>query len=563
MSDKLHIKLLAELCAFYGLKKVVISPGSRNSPITIAFHNQPEIECYIIPDERSAAYFAIGIAQYSKEPVGIICTSGTAALNYSPAIAEAFYQKLPILAITADRPPEWIDQLDGQTINQADIYKNFTAYQAQLPVEIFSQNEQWHLERLIRDGFTNLKTKSLPVHFNVPVREPLYQPQTNDINNQSIQKFSSLNIPNNILEFNPNLFNELKRFKKIIMIIGMQRPDAIFSAIVEKLAESKKIVVFAELLSNIQSDYVFNSSDALFSAIHNRDTDSIKPDLVISFGDIVLSKPLKQWIRSDKVHEHWVICETGKTPDAFQKIDKIIYCSPTPFLEQIIDYTDYLNDEFYSSWENLNINFEQAHANSLTNIEWSDLKAFQLISQNIPECSIVHLGNSSPIRYANFFKWKNEIEFYGNRGTAGIDGCTSTALGMASQTTKVVTLITGDVSFLYDSNALWNKYKRQNFKLIVINNEGGNIFSLIPGPDQSGLLEEYFMTNIPVSIENLCKAFGIGYLFASNEFETVDAMNKLDNAKGCSLLEIKTNWKTNTKVWKDYFKQTKNIEFYD
>jgi 2-succinyl-5-enolpyruvyl-6-hydroxy-3-cyclohexene-1-carboxylate synthase len=562
MTDKLHIKLLAELCAFYGLKKVVISPGSRSAPITIAFHNQPEIECYIIPDERSAAYFAIGIAQYSKEPVGIICTSGTAALNYTPAIAEAFYQKLPILAITADRPPEWIDQFDGQTIDQTDIYKNFTVYQAQLPVEIFSQNEQWHLERLIRDGFTNLKLKSLPVHFNVPVREPLYQAQSNDNNKQSIQKFSSLNIPNNISEFNPNLFNELKRFKKIIMVIGMQRPDALFSAIVEKLAESKKIVIFTELLSNIQSDYVFNSSDALFSAIHNRETDSIIPDLVISFGDIILSKPLKQWIRFDKVHEHWVICETAKTPDVFQQIDKIIFSNPEPFLEHIIEFTDDLNNEFYTSWDKLNSSFEKGNANSLQSIEWSDLKAFQLISQNIQECSIVHFGNSSPIRYANFFKWKNEIEFYGNRGTAGIDGCTSTAMGMASQTTKIVTLITGDVSFLYDSNALWNKYKRRNFKLIVINNEGGNIFSLIPGPDQSGLLEEYFMTNIPVSIENLCKAFGIGYLYASNEYEMVEAMKKLYSTNECFLLEIKTNWKTNTNVWKDYFKLTKNIELY-
>jgi 2-succinyl-5-enolpyruvyl-6-hydroxy-3-cyclohexene-1-carboxylate synthase len=180
--------------------------------------------------------------------------------------------------------------------------------------------------------------------------------------------------------------------------------------------------------------------------------------------------------------------------------------------------------------------------------------ALKALSEIIPGNSCVHLGNSSPVRYAQFFNWRDDIQFFSNRGTAGIDGVTSTTIGMASQTNRPVFLITGDVSFFYDSNAFWNNYKRKNFKVIVLNNKGGNIFKLISGPEETGLLDNYFTTHYNVSIEFLCKAYGIGYYSAKNNKELLSGLEQFLDLPDCAVFEIVTNPEVNTKVWKDYFR---------
>ena len=560
-TDKLHLKILAESCSAYGLRKLVISPGSRSAPLTLAFYNQPDIECYVIPDERSAAYFAIGIAQFTNEPVGIICTSGTAALNLSPAIAEAFHQKLPLLILTADRPEEWVGQQDGQTINQTGIFSNFVSYQAQLTIEAFTKNEIWQTERIIRDVFFNLKLKNLPVHINIPLREPLYN--TEDYQPLAFNP-SIIEIPEKIIDSrNISFTNNLKNFKKILLVLGSNRPNKSLSESINQLACKKNIVVLAETLSNIESECVFQTSDPLLSSINANNIDSLKPDLIISFGEILLSKPLKQWIRSLEKTEHWLVTLEDKAPDVFQNISKIVHLHPEAFIQTIINQQIEFKSHYFNLWNNAYNACNSLSSAFQANSEWSDLKVFEILSKTVPSNSIVHLGNSTPVRYTQFFKWSSNIQFYCNRGTAGIDGCTSTAIGMASQTNKTLSLITGDVSFLYDSNALWNNYKKANFKIIVINNKGGNIFKLIPGPDKTGLLEECFMTNIPVSIEFICKAFGIDYFNAKNQDELTKNIDLLYKNTQCALLEINTEPEVNTSVWKNFFNTIKTKMQYE
>jgi len=559
-TDKLHVNLFADLCANYGLRKLVISPGSRNAPLILAFHHQPEIDCYVVPDERSAAYFAIGIAQYTGQPVGLLCTSGTAALNYTPAMAEAYYQQLPLVAITADRPSEWVDQLDGQTINQTNIYGNFTVYQAQLPVEAYSQNEVWYIGRLVRDGFRLLSLKNKPIHFNVPLREPLYNLAEKT---KSLVKPAVYDAPGIVSYDNRELQDNLRRFSKIILVFGMNRPDALVSRLIGQITSQKNVVVFYETLSNIVVEGAFQTSDVMFSALHNKPVETLLPELVISFGDILLSKPLKQWIRSLKNTERWIVSESEMVPDVFQGVERIINLQPENFLRNLLELyepkgTAYVNEwyKIYQTHDRLQVDYSNA-------VPWSDMLVFRILSQQVPGNSMIHLGNSSPVRYAQFFKWKEGIKFFGNRGTAGIDGTTSTALGMASQTDELVTLITGDVSFLYDSNALWNKYKRQNFKIVVINNRGGNIFSLIPGPDSTGLLNDYFTMHNPVSMEYLCKAYGISYYLSRNEQELTSELEHFYSDPICSLIEVQTDPTVNTQVWKDYFTTIKNKLHYE
>lgn len=554
-TDKLHANLLAELCAAYGVRKAVISPGSRNAPLTMAFHFQADIDCYIIPDERSAAYFAIGIAQYIGQPVAMICTSGTAALNYTPAIAEAYYQELPLIAITADRPPEWVDQLDGQTIRQTNIYDNFTVYQAQLPAEVVSENDVWYVKRLVRDGFKLLTAVKRPIHFNVPFREPLYNKKENiklllnpDVFDIGVDQKADISL---------KTFAELDRYANILLIIGMRRPNKDFSRLVNQLASNHNVVVLCENLSNVSGDEVFLASDAFLSFVQADHTANFVPDLVISFGDILLSKPLKQWIRSLNNIKHWLISQSETAPDVFQHIDRIIGVVPEVFLNKLLNHSR--KETIYKSrWRQAFQTFEKLHTDYMTSLPWCDTQVFSVLSQYIPENSIVHLGNSSPVRYAQLFRWRKDIKFFSNRGTAGIDGVTSTALGMASQTKEAITLITGDVSFLYDSNALWNQYKSRNFKIIVINNKGGNIFSLIDGPESTGLLDDYFVTHVPVSIERLCQAYGIGYYHAENNDDLKSVLDQFYKHTTCALLELQTDPKINTRVWMDYFRTIKS-----
>jgi 2-succinyl-5-enolpyruvyl-6-hydroxy-3-cyclohexene-1-carboxylate synthase len=552
-TDKIQLLGFVNYCAAYGMRKVVISPGSRNAPLIMAFHNQPDIECYLVPDERSAAYFALGIAQYWQEPVGIVCTSGTAALNYTSALAEAYYQKLPLVAITADRPPEWVDQADGQTINQEGIFTNFTVFQSVLPVEIKSDHDRWYFERMIRDGFTQLKIKNQPIHFNVPLREPLY----NIVENATYPVIASKINASQLQNYNsPELANELKNFKNILVVIGMRHPNPDFSQIVTELAKQKNVVVFAETLSNIDSENIFQSSDALVSAIAEKNKTLI-PDLVISFGDMLLSKQLKEWLRSAKSTIHWVVNASETVPDVFKRIDRHIVAQPSDFISFITN-CELENKEYYQSWKAGYKLLDKLQFEFTEQLKWCDFQVIEILRKKIPAKSILQLGNSSVVRYAQFFKWNKEITFYSNRGTSGIDGSSSTAVGMACQSNKVVTLISGDVSFLYDSNALWNTYKSAQLRIIVINNKGGNIFSLIPGPDNTGLLKEYFTAHIPVSIELLCNAYQIEYFNAKNTAELNIGLDNLYQANGCSLLEIETDLDENTFQWKNYFKTIKN-----
>lgn len=550
-TDKLHVNILADLCASYGMRKVVISPGSRNAPLVMAFHHHPDLECFVIPDERSAAYFAIGIAQYTAQPVGIICTSGTAALNYAPAMAEAFYQKLPLVAITADRPQEWIGQIDGQAINQTGIYSNFTSYHTQLPIEIFSGNEQWYVERIVRDGFLQLRNTGQPIHFNVPLREPLYnksEHRTFGIKSSVFEPVKSAPVDDS------DLMADLKKYTKVLLIMGMRRPDRYVAEVISQIAQKRHIVILQETLSNQKAAYSFQISDSLMFSILEKDVERLQPDLVITFGDILLSKPLKQWIRSLNKVVHWIVNQGNVIPDVFQRIDKVFCTDAGNFLQSLLKYDGDKENTYYGEWSQTYCHFYKLQAEYMKKPEWSDMHAFKVLSETIPGNAIIHLGNSSPVRYAQFFSWDDHIEFFGNRGTAGIDGVTSTAIGMASQTIKPVFLITGDVSFFYDSNAFWNSYKRRNFKVVVINNKGGNIFRLISGPQDTGLVDDYFTTHHPVSIESLCKAYGLDYFMAKNSQSLHSALATFIEASNCAVLEIETDPEVNTNVWKEYFR---------
>jgi len=560
-SDKPIAQMLAAISAAKGMRHTVISSGSRNAPLVIAFHAQMELECLSIIDERSAAFFALGIAQQTNAPVGIICTSGSAALNYAPAIAEAFYQKIPLIVITADRPHEWIDQDDGQTIRQENIYSNYCKASFNLPVDTNHADDLWYAQRAISEAFNTATEPGNegPVHINVPLREPLYneigktKPDYKIIEAARIQRQLAKQEEKKLIK----VWNSSNR--KMI-VCGLHRPNKELNRLLAKLTKDPSVAILTETTSNMQDDNFIHNMDAVMDSLEENDKDLFQPEILITFGGPVTSKKLKAYLRKYKPNQHWHISLSKSHTDTFQSLTNVLGVDEK-YLFETLSGQSHRSKSNYG--EDVKILSAKAHKTLLTyckNAPFTDFKAIDIIWNNIPKNSHVQLGNSSPVRYANLFKTNAEmgISYYSNRGVSGIDGMTSTASGAAYGTKKMTTLITGDLGFFYDSNALWNKYLCGNVRIIIINNGGGGIFRLIDSKD-SPLLEKYFEAKHAMKAEGLIKANNIPYYSAHNKIELVKNLNKLykDHKGKPAILEVFTPGGLNAEVLAGYYKSLK------
>jgi len=548
-------QMIAKRCVSLGIQYAVISPGSRNAPLIKAFAEIESMNCLSIPDERSAGYVALGIAQQLNKPVAIICTSGTAALNFGPAMTEAYYSHIPILALTADRPPEWIDQMDGQTIRQNGLFKNFTEYSDTLSI-ILGKEEFWFNTNKLNKSFRCLQKG--PVHLNIPFREPLYD----DGDLHYIPEISANPIISETVLSDSNirkLADDFNKSKKVLIIPGRQNPSEELNLLLEKISKLNHVSIFKHHLDNMIVPKALHFQDRMLHVLTHAEQKKFQPELVISFGGPVLSKKVKTFLRNNPPKKHWRIDENHVFPDTFQMLTHTIDTKPANFFNKLLPYLKNSKSNYKSKWIEISKAAGRHHQSFMASTSWSDLQAFSLIMKNLPADSVLHLGNSSPVRYAQLFALDSSIACYGNRGTSGIDGCLSTAVGASiAIPQKTHTIILGDISFLYDSNALWNKYLQQNLKIIVINNQGGNIFRLIPGPRQTGLLEDYFETYLPISIKDMANTYHINHLKAENTEELIKNMELLYATDSCTVLEVKTESKTNARIWADYFKFIKS-----
>ncbi|MBN2349328.1 MAG: 2-succinyl-5-enolpyruvyl-6-hydroxy-3-cyclohexene-1-carboxylic-acid synthase [Bacteroidales bacterium] len=551
-----HITEIVQICSAKQLKHVVISPGSRNAPLINAFIKSPAIQCISIADERSAAYYALGIAQQTRKPVGIVCTSGTAVLNFSPAIAEAYYQHLPLVVFTADRPAEWIDQQDNQSIHQNQVFSNFVKKSFTLPQEVHSENDIWFAQRSVSEAI-NIATQDTkgPVHINVPLTEPLYENSNSAIKNIKIINVTS---PHTHLHAGDEeiFIEKWNAAEKKLIVCGQYMPDKIVQTIIEKLSLHNSVAVIAENISNISGKQIIDTPDPVLAGLSKHEEKILAPDLLISFGGPVVSKRLKQFLRKNQPAEHWLIDPGKKHTDTFQSLTQIIPVSPSYFLELLADNsTSNSNSNYNSLWLQKKMKYEKNYKVFLEKISWSDLKVFELLHEFLPDNINLHLGNSSPVRYTQLFPTHIETGYFSNRGTSGIDGVLSTAAGAAGVSSNPTVVILGDMGFVYDSNALWNKNLSKNLKIIVINNKGGGIFRLIDGPTASAGFQEFFEAFHPVNFEHLVKAFGLSYYFC----DAIELLVKvfpgfLSPASGASVLVIDTPNEINAQVYKEYFK---------
>jgi len=539
MHPKQYIVDLAEICRLKNIKYVVISPGSRNAPLVEAFYYRFGTGCISIVDERSAGYFALGIARYTQSPVVLICTSGTAVLNYAPALAEAYYQKIQVIAITADRPAEWIDQLENQTIRQKGIYRNFIKKSFELPQAIHSEDNIWHAQRMINEAINNcIRNPKGPVHINVPLEEPLYDKlplvseNTRLIN--VIQPEMNLSLPESFVQ-------QWQRSQKIMIVHGQDIPSKEMNDSLKLLAKDPRITVIAENISNLRGDFIIRNSDLLFAGNSEAVTDY--PEMIIYSGGPVVSKKLKAFLRKAT---GTINCRIGceeQIIDTFKHVTTIIPFSS----EEIYNALCYIkrestNSDYQKKWLIRNKNAVDRRDKILSSLPFSDLKAFEIIMGSFPENSNIELGNSSVIRYSQFFNVNETVTYYSNRGVSGIDGCLSTAAGTALASGKLTIAIVGDLSFVYDSNALWNRVLSPNLKIIVINNKGGNIFHLINGPSSKTGFNQFIEAFHPVKIDKMAEAFGLDYFSADNENELRKRLPVFySGRKKAAIMEIKTD----------------------
>jgi len=355
-----------------------------------------------------------------------------------------------------------------------------------------------------------------------------------------------------------NLAETISQSKKIMVLAGQLNPNPELEKALAKFVVKTGAVVLHEHLSNFSDSNFCGSIDALMAAILEENAAEYCPDLLISLGGQFVSKSLKQFLRKNKPAEHWHLSLGGEHFDTYQSLNKVIQTEAADFFESLSGQALQINSNYLHVWKNNESRVNQRRDEFLANIEFSDLKAFKLIGKNVPENSVVHLGNSSPVRYALIHNRINLVEYYSNRGTAGIDGCLSTAVGFASESDKLNTIILGDLSFFYDSNALWNKYIGTNLRIIVIHNGGGNIFSMIKGPGETPAFQEHFFTRNTYKAEVLAKAFGFEYFAATNENELAHTLTEFYSpSQKAAVLEVFTDAEVNVKVFRELFKEVK------
>jgi 2-succinyl-5-enolpyruvyl-6-hydroxy-3-cyclohexene-1-carboxylate synthase len=538
---------IIEIFVARGIHQIVISPGSRNAPLTLGFVSNDTFECLSIADERSAAFFALGIAQQTQKPVALLCTSGSALLNYYPAFAEAFYSQIPLIVVSADRPAEKIDIGDGQTIRQENVFANHSLFNANLQENVSVEND-----KLINEAISKAILEKGPVHINVPFEEPLYETTEELVVKSQI-------IPENQLVFESEKLTDFSKVwnnaAKKMILVGVNFPNAIQENIVNWMANDPSIVVLTETTSNLHNEHFISNIDTIITPFTAEDFKHFQPEILLTFGGMVVSKRIKAFLRKYKPKEHWHI-DPFRAYDTFGALTKHFKTEPNLFFEQFMPLSQNIESQYQAEFDAIKKHRKEKQEVYLSKIPFSDFKAFDVIMPRLPKHSMLQVGNSSPIRYAQLIDIHPSISVFSNRGTSGIDGSSSTAIGAAFASNQQTILITGDISFLYDSNALWNQYIPKNFKIILVNNGGGGIFRILPGHEETPVFNRFFETSHCFTGEHLAKMFEFDYQIASNETNLISALDSFfaKNDKP-AILEVFTPTLINDRVLLQFFKE--------
>lgn len=557
-TDKKFCSILFDVMMEKGLRHVVCSPGSRNAPLLIAAASRQELKKHFVTDERSAAFLALGIAEVTREPVALVCTSGTALLNYAPAIAEAYYQCLPLVAISADRPEQWIDQDDSQTLRQENALNNFVKKSYSLPAYGNDDPELlWYANRIANDAMImTAKGRPGPVHVNIRFGDPLGRKTEHIPERPRIIDFISADAIGN-KEIIKQLSGKIAG-SKVMLVAGFMAPDSELQKAVTTFAGFPNVVVMAETISNLHLSQDAYSIDSVLTAYEKEKFESFKPDLIISIGGALVSRKLKEYLRGISHQcEHWSIGYSHTTTDCFQALSLRIETDASRFFRNInaslkkirnlIKYTDYQKD-----WKDLRKEAFIAKNDYIDSVVWSELKAFDIILKSLPRSCNLFLSNGTSVRYAQIVSYNLPHASYCNRGVSGIDGSVSTAVGGALAYKGVSVLITGDLSMAYDVGALSLASVPDGMKIIVIDNQGGGIFRFIPSTSSLAEREEYFCMPPKLPLRQLADGYGWKYYEADDEAKLRKMLGIFLASEEKSIMRLVCDGNTSAEILKGY-----------
>lgn len=558
-TDKLSCNILADLLVAHGVNHVVLSPGSRNTPLIVALSRRNELETHIVVDERSAAFIALGMSIQLGKPVAIVCTSGTALLNYAPAVAEAFYRGCPLIVISADRPEEWIDQDDSQTIWQQNALSPYVKRSCDIPAHTNFANAEWVCNRLINDLLLEAATgRKGPVHINVRLDAPLNKIQkfTPDRSRVISMVSPSVELPTDKTE---ELKSRISSPRKVLIIVGFHEPDSDLRDALERLARQPNIAVMTETIANVSSPLFINKIDSTLCRISTPERSKLAPDIVITAGGALVSRFVKEWVRSLNNVEHWHVGLSHTTIDCFKHLALRIEIKPSVFFKQLsAEMQPTTSPDGYSqSWRKQVEQAETYHKQYIDSSPWSDMIAFSHIIPNIPSTWNLHLSNGTPIRYAQLMDSSHINRCDCNRGVSGIDGCTSTAVGASVASPETTTLlITGDMSCQYDLGALASTLITPKFKIIVMCNGGGGIFRFISSTSTLPEMEKYFAVGTRLPLRQLADGFGFSYHEAHDLDELRSAFKSFATTDDRpAILAVFTPPTVSAEVLRQYFQQ--------
>jgi 2-succinyl-5-enolpyruvyl-6-hydroxy-3-cyclohexene-1-carboxylate synthase len=562
ISNKQVVKDFISMLEAKDIRHVIITPGSRNAPFSISLLNHPTIHAHSIVDERSAGFVALGMAQQLQSTVVLICTSGTAPLNFAPAIAEAYYQRVPLLVVTADRPSEWIDQGEGQSIRQRNVFRNYVKASFEINGESELADLAWYNVRIM-DEALRLCTEGVrgPVHLNFPLREPLYGTEV-------YIPSSSKQVAEALIDWTLSgreseaMARKISQADKVMVLAGQFAPSSHLAHQLSQFSDLPQVAVFTEAHSNLAHERFVTTIDRMILGMEEQHKRDWLPRLLITFGHNIISRKIKEYIRKSQT-EHWHIDISGEGLDTLKHLTKVVKLHPSIFFEQM-NALSLPNGA--SNYAAMNLSWHKdtttAAKNFMHTAPWSDLKAVSSLMDMVPADSDVQMGNSSIVRYILLNDARHDLRYFGNRGVAGIDGCTSTAVGAAAASGKLTTLVTGDIGFFYDSNAFWNDQPKEHLRVIVINNGGGGIFRIIEGPASTGeALTKYFETAHSRSSRGLAQMYEVAYKSADSEQSLLDGMQWLYNTQRCAVLEVFTPREENAPVLKAYFAAIKEAVY--
>lgn len=552
MNNKTTVFLLSRLLSDFGIRDVVTSPGSRNVPIIVGMAGNKNLRLHSVVDERCAGFVALGMSLKNESPVALVCTSGTALLNYAPAVSEAYYRNLPLIIITADRPRRWIDQDDGQTIRQNGALGNIVKGSFEIPADVEMKDWEWYANRIINEALIEaLDDCAGPVHINIPLEEPLKDISPEELQTTQIAGYRKIEL----IRTRPVLpLAEVKAIlsgyenKRIGVVVGTNRPDARLNKALQRVSTLSNVVVFHEAQSNVNGlERSVSTLDAVINSFGTQEPEEYPPDVLISIGGTLVSKSFKQFARSaSKSSEHWYI---GANPDkglidCFQNLTKYLAVDAPSFLNGMhaVIKRNNRNDNsgcgeeknggFSEKWITRQKKVKALVSEYQKEIPWCDFKAVCELVDHLPGKVNLHVSNGLSIRYVQNTDYTRLHRIDCNRGCNGIEGSTSTAMGAALNSNIPTVLLTGDMSALYDLGGLALDIVPKNFTVFVLNNCGGKIFRDIKAVEPEELRERFLSHPVHADFKKIALAFGYEYRRISN----------IDELKSsCKLIRVKSD----------------------